>query len=230
MNARRLNRAKFLSVMLLVLGIAASASAAFFIITPPRLPLPTLRTYNQTAADWWKWLLAQPVATNPLLDETGAQCGRGQPFLGAWYLVGALPDSGPVERACTIPNFRTLIIPVSNLLYGAFPTDPPAERTEAFVREQTRAIQSATDLTLTIDGQPVNNLANFYEESTLFSVTLPNNNIYGEPGGTVVSPSADAGYYVAVSGLLPGNHVIKWHATFEGSEQDVTYNIRVNLF
>lgn len=49
------------------------------------------------------------------------------------------------------------------------------------------------------------------------------------PAGTVLSPSADAGYYVAISGLLPGNHTIAWHASAPGAEQDITYNIRINL-
>ena len=229
MNAHKLSRAKFLSVMLLVLSLAASASAAFFIVTPPKGILPTLRTYNQTAADWWKWALIEPAATNPLLDETGADCARNQPFLGAWYLAGSLSNSGPIHRSCTIPNFRTLIIPVANTIWGAFLTDPASERTEAFVREQTRVIQDATEMTLTIDGTPVSNISRFYEESTLFNITLAENNIYELPEGTMLSPSADAGYYVAISGLLPGNHTISWHSVALGSEQDITYNIRINL-
>lgn len=215
--------------MLLALSIAASASAAFFLVTPPKTLLPTLRTYNQTAADWWKWALAEPAATNPLLDATGAQCARNQPLLGAWYLAGTLSE-GPVQRSCTIPSFRTLIIPVANTLWGAFLTDPANERTEAFIREQTRVIQDASEMSLTIDGTPVSNISRFYEESTLFNVTLSENNLYDLPAGTVLSPSADAGYYVAISGLLPGNHTISWHSVALGSEQDITYNIRVNLF
>jgi hypothetical protein len=211
-----------------MLSVASTAAAAFFIVTPPRTILPTLRTYNQSAADWWKWLLAQPANVSPLLDTTGAQCGRGQPLLGAWYLAGA-PDSNPVTRSCTVPNFRTLLIPVANGLYGAFPSDPAAERTEQFVRSQLAFVKDASELSLSIDGTPVNNVGNFYEESTLFNVTLPQNNIFDVPGGTVLSPSADAGYYVAVSGLLPGQHTITWHSVIDGISQDVTYNIRVNL-
>jgi hypothetical protein len=113
-------------------------------------------------------------------------------------------------------------------MYGAFSDDPPEQRTEAFVREQTRIVQGAT-MSLTIDGTPVNNLSSFYEESPIFSVTLPANNIDLLPAGFVLSPSADAGYYVAVSGLLPGNHTISWHSAFFGFEQTVTYNLRVNL-
>jgi hypothetical protein len=211
-----------------MLSIAGTAAAAFFVITPPKTLLPTLKTYNQSAADWWKWLLAQPADVNPLLDTTGAQCGRGQPILGVWYLAGA-PSSSPVTRSCTVPNLRTLLIPVANGLYGAFPTDPAAERTEQFVRSKLAFVKQATGLSLTIDGVPVNNVVNYYEESTLFNVTLPQNNIFDVPAGTVLSPSADAGYYVAVSGLLPGNHTITWHSVINDVTQDVTYNIKVNL-
>ena len=227
------NRLRFVAVLALMLSLAASASAALFIVSPPRTILPTLRTYNQSAADWWKWLLAQPASVSPLLDVTGAQCGRGQPLLGAWYLAGA-PSDAPVTRSCTIPNFRTILIPVLNGLSGAFPTDPADQRTEAYVRGQLGFIKNATNLTLTIDGTPVRNVADFYEQSTLFSVTLPQDNIYELPAGTMLNPAADAGYYVAISGLLPGNHTITWHsevhdATAGDFEQNVTYNIRVNL-
>jgi hypothetical protein len=228
MNTRKSNRFAFLTVLALMLAMAASAAASLFVITPAGTFLPNLKTYNQSAADWWKWVLAQPVDKNPLLDTTGAFCGRGQPVLGTWYLAGA-PDSTPVTRNCTVPNLRTLLIPVVNGFYGALSTDPADQRTEAFVRSQVSSVQTATGLSLTIDGTPVSNLSRFYEESTLFSVTLPNNNIYGVPSGTVVSPSADAGFYVAVTGLLPGRHTIKWKGVVGGVSQDVTYNLTVNL-
>jgi hypothetical protein len=229
MNSRKSSRFAFLTVLTLVLAMAASAAASLFLVVQPgTLFVPSLRTYNQSAADWWKWVLAQPADKNPLVDTTGVNCGRGQPFLGTFYLAGA-PDSTPVTRNCTVPNFRTLLIPVVNGFYGAVSTDPAEQRTEAFARSQLSYVRESTDLSLTIDGTPVQNLSRFYEESSVFSVTLPNNNIFGAPSGTVVSPAVDAGYYVGINGLLPGKHVLKWHGVVGGVTQDVTYNLTVKL-
>jgi len=69
---------------------------------------------------------------------------------------------------------KALLIPVLNLGYFAFPDDPPATRTEAYVREQVSSMVNATNLTTTIDDVSVPNIKNgYFEESPLFKVILP---------------------------------------------------------
>jgi hypothetical protein len=228
------NRAMLLCVLTLLLGTAASASAAFFIITPPRALLPTLRTYPQAAASWWKWALSQPADRNPILDTEGTQCANGQPAFGVWYLAGS-DQSAPVRRTCTVPKFRTLVFPVINVLAPwivTAPDDIPTDADIAALRESARRIADATDLTLTIDGVAVRNLGRFFEESTPVALTLPENNLFGVEAGLRLEPGFDAGYYVAVSGLLPGKHTLAWSGASEalGFSQDITYEITVRGF
>jgi hypothetical protein len=223
-------RLGFFSALLVTLALAGSAAAlSLFVVIPAgTVVVPSLKTYPQTAADWWKWVLAQPADKNPLLDTTGARCKQGQPGLGVFYLAGSV-DGEPVSRKCTVPLGRTLVIPVLNAIAAAFPTDPADQKTEAFLRGQLAGIEDATALSLTIDGVSVSNVSSFFENSVKFSVTLPNNNIYGLPSGQRLDPAYDAGFYVAVSGLLPGKHTIKWHADLGGFIQDVTYDLTVSL-
>ena len=139
-----------------------------------------------------------------VLDETGANCGEGQSGLN-WYLAGTF--SGPVTRATASSRAgRTLIIPVINTCTAHTLEDPAAQqKTEAFVRARSRASARTRPISkLEIDGVAVNERRPYLEESALFSLKLPANNIFGEPAGRVLSPAVDAGYYVAVRAARAG--------------------------
>jgi hypothetical protein len=182
--------------VLLVIGLASSASAAFL-----------------------------PANKNPLLDTTGVNCGVDQNKNGTFFfLVGAL-DSTPVVRNCTVPVGKTIVFPVVNALYGAFPTDPAAERTEAYVRSQVEYAAEATGLYVEVDGTKVSNLNRYLEQSDLFNVTLPANNIFGADAGQVLSPAADSGYYIGLTPMIPGKHKIVIKGTLDGTSINVTYNL-----
>ncbi|MDQ8046380.1 MAG: hypothetical protein AAGC46_15475 [Solirubrobacteraceae bacterium] len=209
---------------------AAHASTADLQVVPPGVPAYG-QTPSQFGASWWKFVVTKPAPVNPLTDTTGANCAVGQSGL-VWYLTGSFPDAGPITRSCTIPFGKAIVIPVSNGAYFAFPDDPAAQRTEAYIRSQVTPVQkTATNLKASIDGSAVTNPARFFEQSTVFSATLPANNIYGADAGQVLSPAVDAGYYLIINPLLPGKHQIKVSSTIPGAGSvDVTYNITTSLF
>jgi len=216
------------SVMLalaLVLTLTGTAAAALFYVYPT-YTLPLGKSYSTHAANWWKWALAQPANKSPLLDTTGANCAQGQSG-SVWYLAGALSDQ-PVTRACTLPFGKHIVFPIVNAAWLGFASDPPEQKTEAFIRAQVEYIKDSTDLEVEIDGVPVQNLSRQFERSDIFSVTLPANNVYELPAGFKLSPSVDAGYYIVLAPLLGGQHTIHFHGeTPDGFVQDVTYNLNV---
>lgn len=210
---------------------AASASVADLQVYPSGVA-PAGKTYSQHATAWWKFMLAQPAATNPIADTTGEDADNGQSG-SVWYLAGQFAGDAPVTRNVTIPFGRTIVIPVVNGLYGAFPDEPAELRTEAYVRSQvTPQLKAATNLKLSIDGSQVTNVkGRYFEESTLFNFTFGADNVFGVPTGTQLAPAADAGYYLALYPLLPGNHTVKISGTVPDSGSvDVTYKIRVSIF
>lgn len=217
------------AVALLASVPAANASVADLQVYPPGVP-PLGKTYSQYGAAWWKWVLSQPAATNPLTDTTGANCGKGQTGL-VWYLAGTFGDAGPTTRSCTVPFGKTIVIPVANGLAAAFADDPADQRTEAYQRSQVSPqLRAATDLKASIDGSAVSNVSRYFEESTVFNATLGAGNLFDLPAGTVLAPAVDAGYYLALYPLLPGNHTLKVSSTVPGSGAvDVTYKIKVPL-
>jgi hypothetical protein len=226
-NSKR--RAFVLALALGVFALALSATVAKAQDAPvlPPEAHPHGHTYGDWAAAWWQWALAQPADTNPVLDQTGANCSVGQEGK-VWFLAGSF-DSGPVNRACAVPTGTALLIPVVNYVYCAFVSDPPEQRTEEFVRSQVSFVPDlATGLTASVDGMRVTDIqARYFEESSLFSVVLPDDNIFGLPGGFVLDPCVDAGYYVVVRPLPPGEHVIHFGGSLGDFGLDVTYQITV---
>jgi hypothetical protein len=221
------------AVLALALVFAAPAGASPFVFPPQSHPYG--RSYGQWAAAWWQWALAAPAGTSPLLDPTGANCATGQSG-PVWFLAGTI-DGATTSRSCTVPRGRGLVFPVLNTGYFAFPTDPPDQRTEPFVRSQVANVRrDATGMTAVIDGIAVRDIkGRYYEESPLFSVTLNPGNLFGLDPGTVLAPSVDAGYYLAVAPLAPGRHTLRFTGTLPPSTTpaspgvtiDVTYQLRV---
>lgn len=212
--------------LVLALSVASTAAAAFFYIySPAVVRLATGKSYPQHAAAFWIWALSQPTPTNPLLDETGEFCDVGQSGPN-WYLAGAFAGA-PVMRSCDVPLGKTLVLPVFNSIAAAFPTDPPEQRTVSFLRAQLETTRDAT-VELEIDGRSVPRVERFYEESTPFSLTLPEDNVFGVEGtDRQLSPAVDAGFYVAIAPLLPGRHTLHTFGELDGESVDVTWEINV---
>jgi len=192
----------------------------------PTQSRPHGRSYSEWAAAWWQWVLTTPVSSNPVLDPTGEHCAENQSD-HVWFLAGAF-NGEPVTRECTIPTGRALLLPLINNAYFAFPDDPPDTRTEEFARAQVACVEEAAFSLVEIDGVSVRNPGRYFEESVVFEVVLQEDNLFGFPAGFTLSPSVDAGYYLFLTPLPPGEHTIHWQATSAcGLSQDITYNLTV---
>lgn len=214
-----------LLALALLLTVSSTAAAALFYVYPAN-SYPLGKSYSTHAANWWKWAATQPADKSPLLDTTGVNCAQGQSGL-VWYLAGSFSDQ-PLTRSCTIPAGKHIVFPIVNAAWLGFESDPPEQKTEAFIRGQVEYIKDSTAIEVEIDGVAVQNLSRQFERSDIFSVTLPANNVYGLPAGFKLTPSVDAGYYIALAPLLGGQHTIHFHGeTPDGFVQDVTYNLNV---
>ena len=181
---------------------------------------------------WWQWALETPASVNPVLDTTGEHCAEGQTGR-VWFLAGTF-GNGTVERSCTVPTGTALFFPLINAFYGAFLNDPPETRTEEFLRAQVVTCHNFV-LLAEINGVAVNNPLQYFEQSPLFDVQLPEDNVFGLGEDVIpellLSPSVDAGYYLFLWPLPPGEHIIHWGASqscpFGDFTQEVTYHLTV---
>jgi hypothetical protein len=219
------NHRLLLAVLVACATVAASAAAATFqVFSPDIVAQQTGKTYPEHAAAFWTWALSQPTATNPLTDTTGENCAVAQSGAN-WYLAGAFAGT-EVMRSCTVPSGTNLVLPVFNFLSAAFPTDPEKKREVDYLRRGVKAAEHAK-VELEIDGVPVE-LDGFFEESEVFHVTLPEDNIFGLTGtDREFSPAVDAGYYVAIAPLSVGLHTIHTYGKLRGNVVDVTWQITV---
>ncbi|MGY3320813.1 hypothetical protein [Arthrobacter sp. TE12232] len=213
------------SILLMAAPLAASASS---VATPAGAAAPSVaNAYSPLAAKWWTWALSQPAASNPLLDTTGSQCSNQQSG-PTWFLAGLFSTGGSVTRSCTIPAHKDLFFPLAN----AFDIEPQsAHKTPAYVRAQVAlaGVQAgASNLTATFDGTAVPPGVVKYEESPIFNVTLPADNVFRDPTfAGYYNMGADAGHYALIKNVLPGTHTLNFTGTLNGQTINSTYTLTV---
>jgi hypothetical protein len=226
-----------LALAIPVHGAQAASTSTPGIVAPDTAQTVTGNTYGGWSAAWWRYVLSQPVPSNPLLDKTGTMCRVGQSS-PVFFLVGSL-GSDPVTRTCTVPAGKALFLPLINTGDVHTPGDTtPTDQLLWNEMEVTRGFSIST-LHASIDGVPVSNLnpaTTPYRtcagpvsqcSAPAFSLFLPADNLFGLPAGTY-SPAVADGFYLLLAPLTPGHHTITFGGTgSSGFSQDITYNLVV---
>lgn len=185
--------------------------------------------YSTLAAQWWTWALTQPTSTNPLLDTTGALCTNQQSG-NTWFLGGLFNSSGSVTRTCTIPAHTNVFFPLANYVDCEYATDNVPVKT---VRSLSAFVQDGvSNLSVTLDGNAPSPSPIEFEHSDVFSLNLPDNNLFGASPG-FLNPCADSGYYALLKNLSPGSHVLQFSGTLTQPGQtpstiSATYNLTIS--
>ena len=163
-------------------------------------------TYGEWTAKWWQWAYSMPEEDNPMVDDTGENCGNNQSG-PVWFLAGT--GGGAVTRECTIPSDKAILIPIINVECDS--AAGPAIETEADLRACAKADQD-TVITkeITINGVSIGNLDSYRFQSPLFNLTYPENNIAGLAPQTATAISD--GYWILLEPLRPGTHEIHFKA------------------
>ena len=178
---------------------------------------PGGKSYSEWAAAWWQWALQTPATNHPAI---GGPCSSGQAG-NVWFLgVNFDPTDDPpggLTTSCTVPTGTSIFLPLINSAFFAFLNDPPAERTEDFMRAVAECTDFSADV-LRIDGVDYSNAASRYlERSVVFDVQLPVDNVFGLTEAMVpqlkFSPSVDMGYYLFIRPLSVGTHLVEWNVS-----------------
>lgn len=203
----------------------------------PITSAPYGNSYGDWAAAWWQWAFGQPVDTNPLFDETGAQCGNGQSG-PVFYLAGVINVSGSAERTCTVPSGKALFFPILNVECsnvegnGATPVELRA-CAAGFA-------DGATGMFLEVDGERVQ-LRRHRVTSPSFAFSLPENNLLqffgvNAPAGSCIPGTscepylaAGDGTYVMLAPLSDGGHTVHFGGSLPafGFSLEITYHLLV---
>jgi hypothetical protein len=166
---------------------------------------PYNKTYDVWNKIWWEWAQKEPIENNPIYDPTGEKCAVNQVDPNVWFLAGT--TGGRVERDCTIPASKAILLPILNTECST--AEDPSLKTEEALRNCAR--NNAPDrarvvLKASVDGQEIPNLETYWAESSLYNYTLPKLNIWGVAAGP--TQEVAAGYYLMLAPLPPGIHIV----------------------
>jgi hypothetical protein len=192
---------------------------------------PFGKSWEEWTAIWWQWLLSIPDESNPANDNTGTYCKERQSG-PVWFLTFA--HSPSAERTCTIPAGKSILFPVATMecSYAEF----PKLNKESELRSYAKQGNQVSSMEATIDGLKLqkSDLEKYRIESQLFTVKLPENNIYfwTAPGET---QAVSDGYWVFLEPLPPGDHELHFSQVTEDDpttgtlncKYDVTYHLKV---
>ena len=143
--------------------------------------------------------------------------------VGAFFFLGN-NFGGTTVRSCNVrPGQSISFSPAGTFCILHIDADTE-EGLRACVEE---TLPLFTNLSVEIDGKPVNALENYRLVSALFDFTLPADNLVGLPPGTY--QAVIGGYFLMRTPLSPGQHVIHFHGEIPDFSFifDVTYVLSV---
>ena len=174
------------------------------VVLPPDAEVAGL-SQAEWSARWWQYLLTFPNDVSPYLDETGERCNLGQSG-PVFFLVGS-PTT--VERTCTVPLGTAVFIPASGVECSTVEPPPFFGGNEEELRDCAEAAAEQINIAqvdVTVNGEAVENLADYQVTTPVYSVVLPEQNIFEAPAG--VADSVAVEFPVILDGLPEGEHVI----------------------
>jgi hypothetical protein len=217
----RLKATSLLTVVCTLVVVTTTMEASGLDLTVVQPQRPRLgKTYGEWGTAWWQWVLGIPLATNPLLDTTGAFCAEGQEGR-VWFLAGTLGGAG--ERHCTVPAGKYLFFPIVTEIWIA---TEPGETASQARREVNTGIDGMNFLKVTVNGRPVRQLRNHRAESPVFQVVLPINNLAGLAPGAY-GPAVTDGYWAMLGPVASGSYDISIRGRTNTFAVRVLYHLTV---
>jgi len=153
---------------------------------------------------WWTWALSAPKGEDPVSDQDGSRCGRGQPE-DVWFLAGTA--GGAVERTCAVPGGVPVVFPLVTLLGS---TNDCA----GFMRYAKGVA--------VLDGKRVE--ADFVPVEPVSVRGVDGNGVTGESGLFVTKA---CGIWVRLAPLDPGEHTLTIQGESVGFRAGVEYSLTV---
>jgi hypothetical protein len=239
-----MRRIACLVIVAAVCGVASQPSPAnpeFGDNPNPALFPKQSHPYGADLATWAdresQWAYAQPLAHNPVLDRTGADCAVDQ-HGPVWFLpriAGPRVFSG--TRTCTIPEHTAVLLEIGAYVNPWPCPDPnfrpaPGQSLYDFLIADAAAFMNGVNsLDVSLDGQAFSDVLGYrFHSNDLFTLTgdpslQPTFDpcITGSPQPAIVD-----GFFMMFKPLDPGAHVIRVHGTdVRGADKTYTYFLTI---
>lgn len=205
---------------------------------------PTAHPYGKSitdwTADWWRHMYSFGPDDYPILLSDADGPGVSQAGLNTTgpviFLAGSFGQT--VTRTITVPHGKALLFPLINFFNDypcpeEFNFEPaPGQSLEEFLLSPAVPVfeNMISNLSVTLDGNSLNNLTNYRHTTGLFKFT-------GNPELTALDPcvtgteqdAVSDGYWIMLKPLGYGQHTLNFHSEIPdwGFVVDVTFNITV---
>ena len=190
------------------------------------------KSYSAWAAEWWKWNLQFDCATFPIRDTTGSLENQDQSG-SVFFLAGKRGYTLNV----TVPSGASVFFPLITFESdypcasdtSAHPA--PGETVEHYLTASTQGGVDAMDqLSLTIDGDSITNIATYEVLSPMFTMTANADlaNCFDDCIAGSEQSFVGGGYFFMLKPLSKGTHTIHrvgGASAFFPFVYDITYNI-----
>jgi hypothetical protein len=192
-------------------------------IVPPDQPWGGL-TRGDWTARMYQWQVSLPEGVNPYLDATGESCGYGQS--GPLFFLSGSALSEPAEFTCVVAAGTAIYVVPASTNCSTVEPPPYFGRTEDELRScASKAMDWNTDYAARVNGQEVADLESYRTSSPLFTLTFPENNIFGaEPG---VAQAVAEAYSFIIAPPPPGKYQIAWSTKYLGQPIGATVTVIV---
>lgn len=236
------------TLLVALLVLLASAPAPAGENTAGVLPVnskPNGLTYGEWSARHWQWEYSMPVDKHPLFGTADVSEGQSGEV---WFLGGTFGSTelepgvfiGMETRNVTVPPGKKLFFPVVDAEASTIEGNGDAEADLRATAEFFADFIVPESLYCEVDGQRVENLADYRVQSPLFTFgPLPDGNVleefgYDAPEGST-SNSVSDGVFVMLAPLSAGKHTIRFGGVIDLTSaggpifiQAITYNITVS--
>ena len=225
-------------IVVMALSVILALVVAIPVATGKQPALPALANNSQTlgelGAEWWTLVLEEPVPTNPLIGsytDESPKCEVSTTFAKreVFFLVGTQTGE-PVTRECTVSHKAWIFFPVVNVVDIERIGDLTEDEIREIVNDQMDQILDDSTMFVTVDGEPVPvSIQQQRADTPLFTVNLPEENIFGNPAFAGKWEGVADGVWVLLRPLKKGTHTITFGGTFPnaGFRQNNTYILTV---
>jgi hypothetical protein len=223
MNYSRIIMVVVLVMSVILLSVAPASAGANPVVLPPNA-----RVQGHTLGEWsaiaWSSMFAIPASINPGLGAPWTDCyveRSGNVGVG----VILFSPFSPFE--CTMPAGTKLFLDVATAECSTLEAPPFYGGNEEELRACALHLYY-TNIQVTIVGVAIQNLDDYTVLSPMFQFTVPADNFFGVPGGTV-GESVSYGTFLMLAPLDPGQHSIYIHAELPNFDFsfDQIFNITV---
>src|SRR5262245_61852710 len=179
----------------------------------PGVYLPHSIVSGKSVGDWtavfWQWGMGIPPDRHPFLDNDGGLCHLGQRG-PVFLLTGSPPGHPPLEKTCTIPCGKAILIPLMTSMFWA-PGDCDRSNMDECRRKAKEDMDRVDLLQCTLDGREIVNLEEYREVSPVFQFAVPTENL-GQLDPGILYRGVSDGFWLMFEPFPEGEHLLSMKA------------------